>query len=48
MSALGDHMRHHPTVTVLGVGQVGAGIVKASLPCFEQALVAFTERMGVA
>ena len=30
-----------------GVGQVGAGIVKAPLECFEQALVAFAERMGV-
>lgn len=31
-----------------GVGQVGAGIVKAPLKCFEQALVAFAETMGVA
>jgi hypothetical protein len=31
-----------------GVGQVGAGIVKAPLKCFEQALVAFAEAMGVA
>lgn len=31
-----------------GVGQVGAGVVKAPLGCFEQALVALAERMGVA
>jgi hypothetical protein len=31
-----------------GVGQVGAGIVKAPLKCFEDALVAFAETMGVA
>jgi hypothetical protein len=31
-----------------GVGQVGAGVVKAPLKCFEQALVAFAEMMGVA
>jgi hypothetical protein len=31
-----------------GVGQVGAGVVKAPMPCFAQALVAFAERMGVA
>ena len=31
-----------------GVGQVGAGVVKAPLICFERALVAFAERMGVA
>jgi hypothetical protein len=31
-----------------GVGQVGAGIVRAPLKCFEQALVAFAEAMGVA
>ena len=31
-----------------GVGQVGAGVVKAPLTCFERALVAFAERMGVA
>ena len=30
-----------------GVGQVGAGVVKAPLKCFEQALVAFAETMGV-
>jgi Protein of unknown function (DUF1116) len=30
-----------------GVGQVGAGIVKAPLKCFEQALVAFAQTMGV-
>jgi len=31
-----------------GVGQVGAGIVKAPLKCFEQALEAFAATMGVA
>ena len=31
-----------------GVGQVGAGVVKAPLKCFEQALVAFAETMDVA
>ncbi len=31
-----------------GIGQVGAGVVKAPRPCFEQALVAFAETMGVA
>jgi hypothetical protein len=30
-----------------GVGQVGAGIVKAPLRCFEDALVAFAETMGL-
>ncbi len=30
-----------------GVGQVGAGVVKAPLKCFEQALIAFAETMGV-
>jgi Protein of unknown function (DUF1116) len=30
-----------------GIGQVGAGIVKAPLACFEQALVAFAETMDV-
>ena len=30
-----------------GVGQVGAGIVRAPMACFEQALVAFAETMGV-
>ena len=30
-----------------GVGQVGAGVVKAPLKCFEAALVAFAETMGV-
>ena len=30
-----------------GVGQVGAGIVRAPLACFEKALVAFAERVGV-
>jgi hypothetical protein len=31
-----------------GVGQIGAGIVKAPLKCFEDALVAFAETVGVA
>jgi hypothetical protein len=31
-----------------GVGQVGAGVVKAPIDCFKQAVVAFAERMGVA
>ena len=31
-----------------GVGQVGAGLVKAPFACFEQALVAFAKSMGVA
>ena len=31
-----------------GIGQVGAGVVKAPLACFEQALLAFAEEMGVA
>lgn len=30
-----------------GLGQVGAGIVRAPLACFEQALVAFAESIGV-
>lgn len=30
-----------------GVGQVGAGIVKAPLKCFEDALVAFAQALGV-
>ena len=30
-----------------GVGQVGAGVVKAPLACFEKALVAFAEKIGV-
>ena len=30
-----------------GVGQVGAGVVKAPLKCFEEALVAFAQTMGV-
>ena len=30
-----------------GVGQVGAGVVRAPMACFEQALVAFAETMGV-
>ena len=30
-----------------GVGQIGAGIVRAPMACFEQALVAFAEAMGV-
>lgn len=31
-----------------GVGQVGAGVVRAPLACFEQALVALAKTMGVA
>ncbi len=31
-----------------GIGQVGAGTVKAPLACFEQALAAMAEQMGVA
>jgi hypothetical protein len=31
-----------------GVGQVGAGVVKAPLKCFEQALVCFAETMDIA
>ncbi|MDA1001071.1 MAG: DUF1116 domain-containing protein [bacterium] len=31
-----------------GVGQVGAGIVRAPMACFEQALEAFAAKMGVA
>ena len=30
-----------------GIGQVGAGVVRAPLACFEQALVAFAESVGV-
>jgi hypothetical protein len=30
-----------------GLGQVGAGVVRAPLACFEQALVAFAETIGV-
>ena len=30
-----------------GVGQVGAGIVRAPLACFEQGLAGLAERMGV-
>ena len=30
-----------------GVGQVGAGVVRAPLACFEQALEAYGEKMGV-
>ena len=30
-----------------GVGQVGAGVVRAPLACFEQAVVKFAEIMGV-
>ena len=30
-----------------GVGQVGAGVVRAPMACFEQALRAFAERVGV-
>jgi hypothetical protein len=29
-----------------GIGQVGAGVVRAPLKCFEQALIAFAETMG--
>jgi hypothetical protein len=31
-----------------GIGQVGAGVVKAPMACFEQALVAIAEELGVA
>ncbi len=31
-----------------GIGQVGAGVVRAPMACFEQALAAFAETMGVA
>jgi hypothetical protein len=31
-----------------GVGQVGAGIVRAPLACFEQALLALAARLGLA
>ena len=30
-----------------GIGQVGAGVVRAPMKCFEQALVAFAESVGV-
>ncbi|MDH3703649.1 MAG: DUF1116 domain-containing protein, partial [Alphaproteobacteria bacterium] len=30
-----------------GIGQVGAGVVRAPIVCFEKALVAFAERIGV-
>jgi hypothetical protein len=30
-----------------GVGQVGAGVVKAPMPCFIQALEAFAAKLGV-
>ena len=30
-----------------GVGQVGAGVVRAPMACFEQALMAFAETLGV-
>ena len=30
-----------------GVGQVGAGVVRAPMACFEQALLAFADRLGV-
>jgi hypothetical protein len=30
-----------------GVGQVGAGVVRAPVACFEQALVSFAESVGV-
>ncbi|MCZ6764584.1 MAG: DUF1116 domain-containing protein, partial [Alphaproteobacteria bacterium] len=31
-----------------GVGQVGAGVVRAPMACFEQSLVSFAESVGVA
>jgi uncharacterized protein DUF1116 len=31
-----------------GVGQVGAGVVRAPIECFRQALVAFADKLGVA
>ncbi len=31
-----------------GIGQVGAGVVRAPMACFEQALTAFARKMGVA
>jgi hypothetical protein len=31
-----------------GIGQVGAGVVKAPIACFEKAVLAFAEEMGVA
>ncbi len=31
-----------------GVGQVGAGVVRAPLPCFEKALIAFAGTVGIA
>ena len=30
-----------------GIGQVGAGVVRAPMACFEQALLAFADRLGV-
>ena len=30
-----------------GVGQVGAGVVRAPLECFEKALEAFADKVGV-
>ena len=30
-----------------GVGQVGAGVVKAPMACFEAALVAFAQTLGI-
>jgi hypothetical protein len=30
-----------------GVGQIGAGIVRAPMACFTQAVVALAERLGV-
>ncbi len=30
-----------------GVGPVGAGVVRAPMACFEQALVSFAESVGV-
>ena len=31
-----------------GVGQVGAGVVRAPLACFEQAVWALADRLGIA
>ena len=30
-----------------GIGQVGAGVVRAPMKCFEKALIAFAESVGV-
>ena len=32
---------------VAGIGQVGAGVVKAPLACFQQAIVAIAKDLGV-